>query len=147
MNEPLKKEFEVMWSDLDPNRHMRHSAYNDYAAHMRLKILEDAGLTIKVLEDLKMGPILFKEETTFYREVGMQGNITMTAALLKARSDGSRWSFIHDMYRPDGIKAATVIVHGAWLDLQKRKLAVPPAEIAQHFLDMPKAENFELEEV
>ncbi len=147
MDKPFRKEFEVKWADLDPNRHMRHSAYNDYAAHMRLKIIEEAGLTIEVLEKLKMGPILFKEETTFYREVGMQGNITMTAALLKARSDGSRWSFIHDMYRHDGIKAATVIVHGAWLDLEKRKLAIPPAEIAEHFLNMPKAEEFELEQL
>lgn len=40
MEQPLTKEFEVKWADLDPNRHMRHSAYNDYAAHMRVKFLE-----------------------------------------------------------------------------------------------------------
>ncbi len=143
---PLTKEFEVKWADLDPNRHMRHSAYNDYAAHMRVKILEEAGLNMSRLEALKMGPILFREETIFYREIGMEGTITMTAALLKSREDGSRWSFVHDMYRADGIKAATITVDGAWLDIEKRKLAVPPQEIADLFLSMPKASNFELEE-
>ncbi|MTI38490.1 thioesterase family protein [Fulvivirga lutimaris] len=145
MEQPLTKEFEVKWADLDPNRHMRHSAYNDYAAHMRVKILEEAGLTMAKMESLKMGPILFREETKFYREVGMEGSITITAALSKSRSDGSRWSFVHEMYRQDGIKAATIEVDGAWLDIEKRKLAIPPKEIADLFLSMPKTENFTLE--
>lgn len=147
MDKPLVKEFEVKWADLDPNRHMRHSAYNDYAAHMRNKILEEAGLNIAVMEKLKMGPILFREETKYLREIGMQGNLTITAALLKARSDGSRWSFIHEMYQADGIKAAIITVDGAWMDLVKRKLTTPPEDLLALFLSMPKAEGFELEQV
>ena len=143
MSQPLTKEFEVKWADLDPNRHMRHTAYNDYAAHMRVKILEEVGLTMSKLEELRLGPILFREETLFHREVGMEGNITMTAAVLKAREDGSRWSFIHEMYRADGVKAATIIAEGAWIDLDKRKLGVPSKELTEAFLNMPRAENFE----
>ena len=139
----LTKEFEVKWADLDPNRHVRHTAYNDYAANMRIKILEEAGITMSVLEKLRLGPILFREETLFHREVGMEGNIKMTVAILKAREDGSRWSFIHQMFRSDGIKAATIIVDGAWIDLDKRKLGVPTAEIRDMFLNMPRAVNFE----
>ncbi|MEQ8245110.1 thioesterase family protein [Fulvivirga sp.] len=145
MDKPLTKEFEVKWADLDPNRHMRHSAYNDYAAHMRVKILEEAGLTMSKLEELKMGPILFREETKFLREVGMEGSITITAALSKSRADGSRWSFRHEMFRSDGIKAAIIEVDGAWLDILQRKLAIPPKEIADWFLSMPKTEDFILE--
>ncbi|HNP19082.1 MAG TPA: thioesterase family protein [Fulvivirga sp.] len=147
MEKPLTKEFEVKWADLDPNRHMRHSAYNDYGAHMRVKILESIGLTMAKLESLKIGPILFREETKFYREVGMEGVITVTAALSKSRADASRWSFVHEMYRSDGIKAAVIEVDGAWLDINKRKLAIPPQEIIDLFLSMPKAENFILENV
>lgn len=139
----LVKEFEVKWADLDPNRHMRHTAYNDYAAHMRVKILEDAGLTMSKLEEMRLGPILFREETIFHREVGMEGNIKITAAVLKAREDGSRWSFIHEMFRSDGIKAATIIVDGAWIDLDKRKLGIPSKEVADQFLSMPRSEKFE----
>ena len=139
----LTKEFEIKWADLDPNRHMRHSAYNDYAAHMRVKILEEAGLDMQTMEELRIGPILFREETKFLREVGMQDTITVTCQLLKAREDGSRWSFVHEVIRADGVKAAEVIVDGAWIDLDKRKLAVPSKEITEVFLAMPRAEAFE----
>lgn len=139
----FEKQFEVKWSDLDPNRHMRHTAYNDYAAHMRVKILDEIGLSMSKLEELGIGPILFREETLFHREVGMEGKITITASLIKSRQDGSRWSFIHEMFRADGIKAATIIVDGAWLDLKKRKLAIPPQDMAELFLNMPKDDNFE----
>ena len=91
-----------------------------------------------------MGPILFREETKYLREVGMQDNITITCALLKMRKDGSRWSFYHEVFRPDGIKAAEIIVEGAWMDITKRKLAVPPARIAESMMKMPKAVGFEL---
>ncbi|QSE99273.1 acyl-CoA thioesterase [Fulvivirga lutea] len=143
-DKPLKKEFEVQWSDLDPNRHMRHSAYNDYAAHMRLKIFEEAGINIKLMEELKIGPILFREETIFLREIGMQGNITLTVALSKMREDGTRWSFYHEIFRPDGIKAAELNIDGAWLDLVQRKLAHPPKEVVDLLKSMPKTESFEL---
>jgi len=144
MDKPLRKEFEVQWSDLDPNRHMRHSAYNDYAAHMRLKIFEEAGINMKLMEELNIGPILFREETTFLREIGMEGNIILTVALSKSRADASRWSFHHEIFRPDGIKAAKITVDGAWLDLDKRKLAHPPKEVIDLMMSLPKTQDFEL---
>lgn len=143
MKSEFIKEFEVRWADIDANRHMRHTAYNDYAAHLRVKVLESVDLSMKRLEEFRMGPILFREETIFHREVGMEGKFTMTASLLKARKDGSRWSFVHEMFRADGIKAATIIVDGAFIDLDKRKLAVPPAQASDAFLAMPRAKNFE----
>lgn len=143
MNNQFVKEFEVKWADLDPNRHMRHTAYNDYAAHMRVKILEEVGLSMPKLEEWKMGPILFREETIFHREVGMEGAIKITASLIKARKDASRWSFIHEMFREDGIKAATITVDGAWIDLMKRKLTAPPTNVAELFLNIPRDSKFE----
>jgi acyl-CoA thioester hydrolase len=45
--------------------------------------------------------------------------------------DGARWTIEHTIYKADGRVAATVTVDGAWLDLDRRKLAVPPPELAQ----------------
>lgn len=143
MSKQFIKEFEVKWADVDANRHMRHTAYNDYAAHMRVKILESVNLSMSRLEKQRLGPILFREETIFHREVGMEGNITMNASLLKARKDGSRWTFVHEMFRADGIKAATIIVDGAWIDLDKRKLGIPTEEVKEMFLSIPHDEKFE----
>ncbi|MEJ7660540.1 MAG: hypothetical protein WKG07_13460 [Hymenobacter sp.] len=38
---------------------------------------------------------------------------------------------LHTIYKADGRVAATVEVDGAWLDLDRRKLTAPPAELAQ----------------
>ena len=36
-------EGKVMWSQIDANMHLRHSAYADFAAQARLEILEKLG--------------------------------------------------------------------------------------------------------
>jgi len=139
----FKKQFEIKWADLDPNRHLRHSAYYDYGAHMRVKILEEIGLSMYKMVELKMGPILFREEAKFIREVGMQDTITLTCKLVRAREDGSRWSFIHEVYKQDGTKSAIITVDGAWMDIEKRKLMIPPTEISEAFLSIGRTEDFE----
>jgi len=139
----LEKQFEIKWADIDANRHLRHSVYYDYGAHMRVKILEEIGLTMHKMAELNMGPILFREEAKFLREVGMQDTITLNCKLIKARIDGSRWSFIHEVYRADGVKSAVLTVDGAWMDIVKRKLMTPPKEIVDAFLLISRSEDFE----
>lgn len=39
----FEKEIEVRWADVDQNRHVRHSAYYDYGAHVRVACLTAAG--------------------------------------------------------------------------------------------------------
>ena len=145
--EAFKKSYDIKWADLDPNRHLRHTAYNDYAAQIRIVFLNEMGLPISLMETLNVGPILFREETKFLREVGMQDVITVTCAVKKMRPDGSRWSFFHEVYRQDGVKAAEITVEGAWMDLDKRKLTVLPADIIAGMQDMPKTDDFQLEQI
>ena len=45
----FSKELSFRWSDLDPNFHVRHSAYYDFGAQHRIEILESLGLTMKVM--------------------------------------------------------------------------------------------------
>ena len=139
----IEKQFEIRWADLDANRHLRHSAYYDYGAQMRFKILEEIGLTMQKMAQLNIGPILFREEAVFLREVGMQDKITLNCKLIKAREDGSRWSFVHEVYKEDGVKSAVITTDGAWLDILKRKLTIPPKEIVSIFLSINKTNDFE----
>lgn len=143
--EHFSRTFEVRWADLDPNRHLRHSAYNDYAAQVRLLVLEQIGLSLDTFARYNFGPVLFREETRFLKEVGMRESITVNAQLLKARKNGSRWSVFHEFYKSNGDKAATLTVDGAWMDLQKRKLTALPEEFIEPFLNLPRADAFILE--
>jgi len=137
----------VLWSQIDANQHMRHSAYADFGAQARLNMLENLGLKPTELFNYKIGPVLFREELFYLREVILNDQIKVTCELIKARNDGSRWSIRHELYRGDGIKAAIIIADGAWIDMEKRRLATLPAELNKMFMKSPKADDYVEEKV
>ena len=57
--------FHTKWSEFDPNRPMRHTAYNDYAAEVRVRFFQEHGLLMDAFAEFNFGPVLFKEETLF----------------------------------------------------------------------------------
>ncbi len=127
---------------VDANMHLRHSAYADFAAQARLELLEHMGFTTARFKDYQIGPILFREELFYLKEVPPNDNITMTCKLSKWNEARSFWSFTQELYRGDGVKAAIIHVDGAWLDLSKRKLAQLPDELAKLFMQADKTEDF-----
>ncbi len=135
---------QIRWSDMDANRHLRHSAYYDYAAAMRIMVLSDSGLTLKKLEEFEIGPILFREEAIFKREIRLDDKITVDVVLVKSTADFSRWSLRHQFIKEDGSLAAIVNIDGAWLDLIKRKLVVPNEMVQSIFASFPKTPDYEL---
>ena len=135
--------FNTKWSDFDPNRHMRHTAYNDYAAEVRVRFFQEHGLSIDEFAKLNLGPILFKEETSFFKEIRIGENITVKMELEGVSKGIERWRFKHQVLNKNGKLSAEIKVYGAWLDLTKRKLAAPPKEFADMFNDLPKSENYE----
>lgn len=136
----------VRWSDLDPNFHMRHSVYYDLGAQMRINILGQLHLTPQEMGKHHFGPVLFREECVFRRELRFGDELIIDAKLAKARKDFSRWSIQHQIIRDGEELCAIITVDGAWLDTQKRKLTHPP-EIAQKALmSFPKTEEFTWEE-
>ena len=134
---------QLRWSDLDPNFHVRHSVYYDWGALCRVDFLNEYGLNSKVMMQHQIGPILFREECSFRKEVKMEDKITIDLQLLKARKDFSRWSIQHLIKKSDGALCATLIVDGAWIDMTKRKLAIAPEIVHHVFEKMPKANGFE----
>jgi acyl-CoA thioester hydrolase len=60
---------EIRWSDIDANFHVLHSRYYEYCANARLNILAQNGMTMQVIQDEHIGPILFREEAVFKREL------------------------------------------------------------------------------
>ena len=140
-------EGKVMWSQIDANMHLRHSAYADFAAQARLQVLENLGFTSTLLAKLKIGPILFREELIYLKEIRPSDTVKVTCVMTRCRKDGSRWSFSQEVFRGDGVKAAQINVQGAWVDMLKRKLTGLPAEWAEAFLHIPLSEDFVLEEL
>ena len=141
--ENFVKEVQVRWSDLDPNVHLRHSVYYDWGAFCRISFFNEHGVTMELMHRLKIGPILFREECQFRREVRLGDNLTISLEVLKAKRDFSRWTVQHFIMKNTDTVAATLVVDGAWLDIVQRKLATPPSEIQDLFSKMPVAKNLE----
>jgi len=133
---------QVRWSDIDQNRHLRHSAYYDYGATVRISCFSEHGLTNLKFEELRIGPILFREEAVFKREIKFEDRVTVDMEMTKAVKDFSRWSIRHRFYKEEGTLAAILNMDGAWIDLNKRKLAIPDGYVQTIFNDFPKSSDF-----
>jgi acyl-CoA thioester hydrolase len=138
------KVFEVRWADLDPNMHMRHSAYNDYAAQVRFAGLTHAGFSLERFHLLKIGPVLFRETTDFLREVRAGDTITVNMLLAGASADGRKWKVRHEIFKADGQKSAQVTVDGAWFHLGERKVVAAPQELQEALNSFPKTGDFQV---
>lgn len=142
-----KKQVEIRWSDMDPNFHLRHSVYYDWGAFVRLSFLYDNGITPSVLNQFHFGPVLFREECVFKREIHFADKIEVNLILRKSRRDMSRWTMIHEVWKNGDTLAAIITADGAWIDTHLRKLAVPPQLIMVGFKKIPKSPEFEWLEV
>ncbi len=140
---PFRKRFQSIWANLDPNGHMRHTAYNDYAAQVRVSYFEEHQFPFSRLIQMGIGPILFREETRFLKEIRMGEELEVDLELVKSRRDGSKWTFRHTIYKSDNTVSAIIEVDGAWLDLKIRKVTAPPAELVEMVMDAHRAEDFE----
>ena len=123
---------------------MRHTAYNDYAAEVRVRYFAKNNFSIDEFTRHNLGPILFKEETSFRKEIHLGENITVNLKLQGLSENNERWKLVHEVYNEAGKLSAIIKVYGAWIDLTKRKLRIPPIETKAMFDFAEKSEDFEI---
>ena len=132
----------VLWSQIDANQHLRHSAYADFAAQARMCLLTSMGLPANIFMKNNRGPVLFREELVYKKEINMSETISVSCEMTSCKADGSRWTIKHHIFNSKEELSAIVTVDGAWIDLRKRKIAALPENILPQFLNIPKSEDF-----
>jgi acyl-CoA thioester hydrolase len=136
------KKAEIRWADLDPNFHVLHSKYYDFGAYCRMSFFTEHGITPALMTEKNIGPIIFREECIFKREIKFGDELIVFLKLSKCNEDGSRWSMVHELRINENTLAALITIDGAWLDTKIRKLTKPP-EICKVGLNLiPKSDNF-----
>jgi acyl-CoA thioester hydrolase len=133
---------DIRWSDLDPNFHMRHSVYYDYGAFCRITFLNSQGLTPAFMMENNIGPILFREECVFRKEVRLGDKLQIDLQLVTSTANFGRWTIRHNVIKNDNILAAVITVDGAWIDVSRRKLTTPPEQVFSTFNAMPRVSDF-----
>lgn len=138
----FEKQIEVRWADADVNGHVRHTAYYDYGGHARIRFFESLGFNSSLMTKLSIGPILFKEECNFIKELLLEDTITVNLKKGAVSEDGSKWVVHHEIFNSKGEKSAHITAKGAWLNLKTRKLCVPPKEMAEAFHNLTFGEEY-----
>lgn len=90
------KEFEVRWSDVDANRHLANSAYQNFMSHTRMAFLLQNGFTQKELAKYNLGPVVFYEHIYYFKEILPEDSVEVTLKLKGLSKDGMFFSFEHD---------------------------------------------------
>jgi len=135
--------FHTKWADFDANKHMRHTAYNDYAAECRVRFLTENNFGLKEFEQLNIGPVLFSENTNFKKEIKLGEDISVTLFLQAVSKNGERFKMFHKVYNKNGDLAAEITIYAAWFNLSSRKLCIPPKQIITTFNNLEKTDDFE----
>lgn len=142
MTATYAKTFEVIWADLDPNAHMRHSAYADYGAQARVGFLTEHGFGLKEFGRDRIGPILFREDLRYLREIRPSEKITVTCEAVGISPNRKHWKIRHRIYRQDGELACVIECQGTWFDLVQRKVIAAPPALAAVMEKMPRSEDY-----
>jgi len=137
--ESFQQNIQVRWSDLDPNGHVRHSAYYDYGAQVRIAYLQKNSW----MKTNGIGPVLFREEAKFYRELGSGDELVIDMRMSGLSEDQRKWSMHHRILRGKKL-CATIDIDGGWLNLKTRRIVPPPEELVKQFGMLERTENFQV---
>ncbi len=135
--------FQVAWGDLDGNRHLRNTAYLDYAAQTRILYLASQGFAAEDFARHHIGPIVFEDHITYHRELLLLDTLVVSVRIGGLNASGSKFILVNTMAKDDGSLCATVRSPGAWFDLQARRVTEPPAALKAAMEALERDEQFE----
>jgi acyl-CoA thioester hydrolase len=131
---PYSQTFTVRWSDCDANGHAANTAYTEYGTDLRISFLAAHGWTFEDFARARFGPVITREEIDYLRELRMGDQVTVDLTMVGGSSDEARFRFNHDFVRVrDDKPCARLVVTGGWMDMGLRRLAPPPARLAEIF--------------
>jgi acyl-CoA thioester hydrolase len=134
--------YDVRWTDIDANRHVRYSAYIDAAAEYRF--FTEHNLPPEAFDKLNMGPVYTTLTANFFREVRLGETLTIKYLLTGLSPTGVRWKVQHDFLKASGKKAVSILLEGTILNLTTRQPTAPTPEIMAVFQLVPRGSDFEV---
>jgi len=140
----FEKTFIAGWADMDFNSHMRNTAYLDKSADIRMMYFSENGFPSAEFVRLRIGPVIMKDEVEYFKEVGLLETLKVTFAQVGLAEDGSRFLIRNEFYKMDGKLSARVTSAGGWLDLEARKLIMPPDALFLAMQILQKTDDFQV---
>ena len=95
METPYIKDYQVRWSDLDSNSHMKNTSYLEYASQTRMSYFFDMGFPPKRMMEMGIGPVAVRDEIFYIREIHLMDLFTVSLQLDGLSEDQSRMRLIN----------------------------------------------------
>ncbi|WDD95774.1 thioesterase family protein [Burkholderia sp. FERM BP-3421] len=140
-NTPITHTIVPRWADIDATHHLRHSAYSDWATHMRTEWMNGNGFTLKRLMEFKIVPFLTEERTQYIWEIYLGESITVDLTLVGINHNASRF-FLRQHFTRRNLVCARHEVKGAWMNITERRLSPPPPGLLELMQSLPRAEDY-----
>ncbi|HET7361084.1 MAG TPA: thioesterase family protein [Salinimicrobium sp.] len=138
------KEFDIRWSDLDPNWHLANSAYISFMSHTRMSFLMENGFGKTELMKHKLGPVVFYEHIYYFREILPGQKVKVSLQLKGLSEDGMYFEFVHEFYDRNGKNLASCELMGGWINLETRKLTGLPKTLLDNFGNLERSPDFKI---
>ncbi|WP_405378124.1 acyl-CoA thioesterase [Nonlabens sp. Asnod3-A02] len=138
------KGFDVRWSDLDANRHMANSAYQNFMSHTRMAFLIENDFGHREMAQYETGPVIFNENIFYFKEIHQGKPITVSCEVTGMSEDGSLFSFVHNFYDYKGRNVARGLMTGAWMNLRERKITALHPELHDKIKNFPRSADFKI---
>jgi acyl-CoA thioester hydrolase len=127
---------------MDFNLHMRNTAFLDKSADVRMVFFAAHGFPVDAFARERVGPVIMRDQVDYVREVGLLEELRVTLAMGGLAPDGSRFLMRNEFGLGDKALAARGTSTGGWLDLQGRKLVVPPSALLTALQLLQRTEAF-----
>jgi len=144
MSRIFEKTFHVGWAHVDFNGHLGNTSFLDLAVDVRMFYFAENGFPVSQFQRLKFGPVIMKDEITYFKEMYMLDRIRITFQGAGLSDDATRFKLRNDFFREDGKLAASLTTAGGWLSLETRKLIVPPKKLADAMRRLVQTDDFEV---
>ena len=144
METPFIKDYQVRWSDLDGNSHMKNTSYLEYASQTRMSYFFDMGFPPKKMMEMGIGPVATRDEIFYLKEIQLMESFQVSLVLDGLSADGSRMRLINNFINDRGQLFSKVVSDGVWFNLSARRIASPPDRIKDLMLKLPRSVSFSL---
>lgn len=131
----------LRWADIDANFHVRHTVFYDLGSEQRINFLAAHGVTMGYMQEQAFGPVLFREECRFLKEVRIEDAIDIEMAITGLSRDFRKFEFEHRILRGEE-RCAVLRVEGAWFNASTRRVFVPPQPVIDALEGAPRTEDF-----
>ncbi len=140
---PYVRTYTVRFGDCDMNGHMANTSYSSFATDVRVGYMVEKGFTLQTFLERHLGPVLLHESLDYLREVRMGDSVDVDFSVVGLSPDGARFKFLHEVWLPGRDKAARIVIAGGWMDLELRKLRLPPDDLLRVLQQALRSEPFE----